>query len=391
MMIWPLIILISGITFAALIFSARRNSSQEPGEGTEPPEDFVDDDIQKTEEHFKLQLAGIEADLKVGKLNEIDAENAKAELARELLHHRALLKNAVKAVEKPWTGIALVGASVLTIGVAIGFYLILGTPDDTVLVRVGDMQAQAQAQVEMGEEFEAALAKVETQMRIDPEDVQGWQVLAPAYIRAGRFDDAVNAYRKIVELAPLTADTQTDLAEALLMSGQEEDLNEVMSLLGAAVNMDPTHARSRFYLAAEATRSADWDTAIKHWEELLALGDGTEPWYDTAQSGLAIARARGETPQPLTTPPVTSQPPVLADPEQADLIRSMVAGLDERLNSEGGTVEEWTRLVRSYIVMGDIEAAQKNYDSALVAYPAKEARQELDAVAREAGLKIPAE
>ncbi|MCF6303112.1 MAG: c-type cytochrome biogenesis protein CcmI [Devosiaceae bacterium] len=385
MNIWFLIILMSGITFVALIFSARKISPQNSGDGEESDQGVLDDEVLKTEEHFKLQLDGIEADLKVGKLNEVDAENAKAELARELLHHRALLKNAVKTTEKPWTGFALVGTSVLTIGVAIGFYFMLGTPDDSILMRVGDLQ---QTQVETSEEFESALAQVEAQMLIDPEDVQGWRVLAPAYIRSGRIEDAVNAYRKILELAPLTPDTQTDLAEALLMLGQEQDIGEVMSLLNAAVSIDPAHARSRFYLAAESTRLADWDIAIGHWQALLDMGDGTEPWYATAQSGMAIAQARGETPQPLTPPPVTAQPPALSDPDQAALIRSMVAGLDERLNSEGGSVEEWTRLVRSYTVMGDTEAAQRNYDNAVAAYPQKETRQELDAIAAGAGLTV---
>jgi cytochrome c-type biogenesis protein CcmH len=39
------------------------------------------------------------------------------------------------------------------------------------------------------------------------------------------------------------------------------------------------------------------------------------------------------------------------------MIRGMVAGLAERLATEGGTPEEWARLIRAYGVLGDLDKA----------------------------------
>ena len=65
----------------------------------------------------------------------------------------------------------------------------------------------------------------------------------------------------------------------------------------------------------------------------------------------------------------------------------MVNGLADRLNKQGGSLDEWTRLVRSEVVLGDLAKAQAAYDSARKAYPDAGARQDLDALAAQAGLK----
>ena len=369
MFFWLLLILLSTIAFVALIFSGRKQDVFEQS----------NDDLEKTHSHFKLQLAGIDTDEKSGRLAPKEAEAARAELARELVRHRQTLAQIEKTIEKKWLSTVLVLTSVLVIASAVGVYFKLGTPDPSVLVPINQVAQLTPEQREEQENFARLLEQVEAQMLVDPSDVNGWRVLAPAYIRAGRYQDGVNAYRQILDLTPPTADAQTDLAEALLLENGEEASDEVMSLLASAAQSDPTHARSRFYLAAEATREGQWDEAVVVWNELLDLANGDEPWITTAQNGLAMAMARGVPPQP-------TQPPVLADPEQAELITSMVAGLDERLNEEGGSVAEWTRLVQSYIVLGDLEKAQQNYQNAVTAFPDAADRVELDALAAQSNI-----
>jgi cytochrome c-type biogenesis protein CcmH len=45
--------------------------------------------------------------------------------------------------------------------------------------------------------------------------------------------------------------------------------------------------------------------------------------------------------------------------ERQDMIAGMVEGLANRLESEGGTSEEWARLIRALSVLGEIKRAQK--------------------------------
>ncbi len=326
------------------------------------------------EDHFKVQLAEIEADVKSGRLGNEEAEAARAELARELMHHRA--KAADPASSDRWVGTGLALASLSTVGLAVLIYAFLGAPD----------QPTAPMAMRIAEEgnpisFSQAITSVEKQLLLTPDDIEGWRVLAPAYMRARRYSDAANAYQRILELTPPTADALTDLAQAMLFENQGIASPQAIEVLEQAVEMDPTHPRSRFFLAGDATRREDWDNAINQWNELISLANGDEPWIDVAKNGLSVAMARGELPAEETA----SQPSVLEDPAQAELIRSMVTGLAERLEQDGGSVAEWTRLVRSYLVLGETENARMAYDKALLANPDAEGRAELDALALEAG------
>jgi cytochrome c-type biogenesis protein CcmH len=76
------------------------------------------------------------------------------------------------------------------------------------------------------------------------------------------------------------------------------------------------------------------------------------------------------------------------DDSQQQMIKGMVDGLSARLYADGGTIEEWTQLVRSLIVLNDIAGAQKAYDKAKLAYPAAFDRADLDSVAASAGLEL---
>ena len=54
----------------------------------------------------------------------------------------------------------------------------------------------------------------------------------------------------------------------------------------------------------------------------------------------------------------------LPDEERARMIENMVAGLAERLESEGGERGEWERLIRSYWVLGRKKAARDALEAA---------------------------
>ncbi len=376
MSLWIFITLLSAITLLALFFSARNK-------GEEDSEKPV---LSETEEHFKLQLADIGASFTAGKLSETDAQVARAELAREIVQHRATLPEGVSKIQdtgQKWIGWLLAVTSIASIGLALVIYLNLGSPDQTPFTPAQPSPVTAQQEI-VTEDFRIALERVEQQMVVDPGDIRGWQVLAPAYMRLQRFDEAVVAYRNILELAPPTADAQTDLAEALLMASEGTASPEIMQLLQEAAQADETHARSRFYLAAEATRIEQWDEAVAHWQELLALGTGQEQWIEIAQNGLAVAMARGgPIPDQASGNDLGNTDTAAAD--RSELIRSMVQGLDERLSAEGGSIEEWTRLVRSFLVLGETDKAVSAYTTAVIAYPDVATRVELETIAQQAG------
>ena len=190
---------------------------------------------------------------------------------------------------------------------------------------------------------------------------------------ASGFAEAANAYRRVIALSGPTADLQTSLAEALLLGAGDAGSPEAIALLQEAAASDKTHPLSRLYLGAELTRNGRYPEAITAWQEAIALAKGDEPWLAAAHQGLAVAQNDGVDPNAQ---------------QQSDMIGDMVGGLATRLAAEGGTIEEWTQLVRAYLVLGDTTKAQAALDDAVAAYPLTADRGPLDTLALGAGLTI---
>jgi cytochrome c-type biogenesis protein CcmH len=311
--------------------------------------------------HLRLQLKEIESDTALGRLGPAEAVAAKGELARELMRLKTTEKQATDTGSR--RGI-VAGAAVATALLAFGVYGALGRPD---LPAQPLTERKDVPPPEMT--LDDAIARIEIQLKATPDDLRGWTVVAPAYMQMGRFADAANALRKVIELDGPTADRETDLGEALMMANNGDATGEPLALFRSAANRDATHVRSRYYLASEATRAGDFAAAKTEWEALLKLGKGDESWVADAQAGLAAAEAG-----------LGGDMPANAD------IAGMVEGLSTRLMQAGGTIEEWTRLVRSRLVLGQTEMAQQAYDAARKAYPQAGDRAELDVLAADNGL-----
>ena len=328
-----------------------------------------------TQEHFRAQLRAIDTDAVAGRLGAAEATAAKGELAREVLK----LKAQAPETATPGSTALVWGAVALVAVLAVGTYAYLGRPDLPAQPLASRTTEAAAASIDL----DSAIKTIETRLADNPNDLKGWQVIAPAYMQFGRYTDAVNALRKVNTLMTPTADSETDLGEALMMANGGSVAGEPLDLFRKAAAIDPTHIRSRFYIAGEETRTGDYSGAIRDWNALLATAKGDEPWVVTARNGLAFAQSGGKGPAAssapddalnATTPPDTTQ------------IAAMVDGLAARLKAQGGTIEEWTQLVRSRLVQGRTSDAQAAYDAARKAYPQAVDRDELDALALSSGL-----
>jgi cytochrome c-type biogenesis protein CcmH len=354
MLFWLLALAVTAIACAALYYAGtgRRVNAVAPAE--EPAEVA----------HLKLQLKEIESDAALGRLQPAEAVAAKAELAREVLRVKREAGVAAKG-EVPrrlLAGIAVAATAALSFGV----YAALGRPD----VPAAPLEARADIPPK-DLTLKKAVARIEAQLQKAPGDVRGWTVIAPAYMQMGRFADAANALRKLIALDGPTADRETDLGEALMLAAGGSAEGEPLKLFESAAARDPAHVRSRYYIAGEAMQRGDFEAAKADWQALIALGKGDESWLPNAQAGLEAAEAalRGEVALPDST-----------------AVAAMVEGLAARLNEQGGSIEEWTRLVRSRLVQGQREQAQQAYDAARKAYPDAAARTELDVLAADNGL-----
>ncbi len=125
---------------------------------------------------------------------------------------------------------------------------------------------------------------------IDPGYAAAWNNLGLLLHRMGRYDEAREAYT-----AALRADAR--LAEAAYNLGSlDEDCGDTEQAIARyrhALELQPDYADAHFNLAAALARSGRNEEAARHWERYLELDSGS-PWARIARAHLELAPPEGE-------------------------------------------------------------------------------------------------
>lgn len=315
---------------------------------------------------YQDQLAEIGRDRAAGLIGEPEAESARVEISRRLL---AAADAEAPAATAPASSalwrrrVAALAAIVVVPAVALGFYLRLGSPD------VPDQPAFARINgVPGGQSIESLVSQVEAHLASNPNDGAGWEVLAPVYLRMGRTDDAVAAWRKAIALNGDTPARESAFGEALVAAANGVVTDEAKQTFQKAVDGDPHDAKAGYYLGLADEQDGNSAAAVGKWRALLAQAPPDAPWAGFVRAALArvTAASNAETgPKASPTVPKTgptandvSAADAMSEPQRTEMIRGMVQQLAARLHADGNDVEGWLRLVRSYAVLGERDKAK---------------------------------
>lgn len=308
---------------------------------------------------FKDQLTEIDRDLKRGVLNERDAESARAEISRRLIeaNGKAKIDSGSKASGEKRTlfrNAALVFSSACVPAMAIAMYVNIGNPN----LADQPLQARLASQQQNGDDTKILdlVERVETHLSGNPDDSDGWEVVAPVYQRLGRYDDAVRAFENLVRLRGESEDRLSNLGEAIVLSQEGVVTQRAETLFKRAATLDETAVRPRFFLALGLNQESKFREAVSAWEELLEDATPEAAWARGALDQLNMARNE------LGLPPAEPDNQAaaimsLSQQEQQEMISVMVAGLAERLEEAPENLPDWQRLIRSYAVLGQPDQA----------------------------------
>ena len=327
---------------------------------------------------YQAELADIERDVKRGLMTEADAQAAKAEAARRLL-----AATAVEPAQAGPRGVKVASLAVILIVpiLTVGLYLRLGAPD------YEDMPLQARLQAQPANmDMAAALARIEGHLAQEPDDARGWEIMAQVYTRLERPGDAAKAYRNLIRLRGASPDLLAAYGQALVFADQGKVSAEAQAVFEKVLSLEPDRMEPRFYLALAAEQKGDTDKALEGDGKLLADAPPDAPFAPMVRE--RIARLGGEAPaQSAPAPSPGAAIAAMAPAERENVIRGMVEGLAARLAANGGTLDEWSRLVRAYTVLKEPEKARAALAEARKALGANaSALEALQALAGELGL-----
>ncbi|WP_283780810.1 tetratricopeptide repeat protein [Ralstonia sp. 25mfcol4.1] len=108
-------------------------------------------------------------------------------------------------------------------------------------------------------------------LKAQPQDAEGWAMLARSYTVLERFDDAAAAYAKAVALAPDVAALRADYADVLASLDGGSLKGAAMTQIRAALSADPDDPKSLALAASAASERGDTAAAIDYWQHLYRL------------------------------------------------------------------------------------------------------------------------
>jgi cytochrome c-type biogenesis protein CcmH len=307
---------------------------------------------------YKDQLEEIDRDQGFGLIAPAEADAARLEVSRRLLAADGAARRRKAAADAtPGRRKAVAaGALVLMPACALAIYLALGSPD-----LPGQPLASRVAQAHGGDQsIEQMFARVEQHLAEHPEDGKGWEVVAPIYMRLGRYDDAVKARRNAVRLLGATAERWSDLGEAMVAMENGVVTDGAKEAFDNALKIDAKDVTSRFYSGLAAEQDGRKDDAARIWKALAADAPPGAEWLGSVQR--ALARVETAATGPGVSDQAANQAPQV--PPQSDQVRGMVERLAARLQQDGSDVDGWLQLVRSYTVLKDADKARAASDDA---------------------------
>jgi cytochrome c-type biogenesis protein CcmH len=332
---------------------------------------------------YRDQLDEIDRDRASGRLPMAEAEAARTEIARRLLAANAAARGTV--TQRPtvaWRRRAamLVALVALPLGAA-GLYLALGSPS-----LPGEPLAAREAAPTDKRSIGQLVAEVERHLASHPDDGRGWEVVAPVYMRLGRFDDAVKARRNILRLSGESAARQSDLGEALVAAADGVVTAEAKSAFDRSLALDAKDVRARYFLGLAAEQDGRREDAVKRWQGLLADAPEDAGWRGLVEQSIVRASAPSASGAGPSAQDAAAAEGLPANQRNA-MIRGMVERLAERLEKEGGDVDDWIKLIRAYGVLGESDKAKATVVSARKALAGDEDKmRRVDEFAKTLGL-----
>jgi cytochrome c-type biogenesis protein CcmH len=360
---------------------------------------------------YRDQLTEVDRDLARAVLTPAEAERVRTEVSRRLLDAD---RARAKAPLLGGKGSAL--PAMLAIGLASLAGLItydrLGVPgysdlplsarlamsEQNYKTRPSQAEAEAAAPPPQKIEVDAQFTDLMTQLRAAvakrPDDPQGLALLAKNEAVLGDYIAARKAYQHLVEVkgAQASANDHLGLAQTMIIAAGGFVSPEAEAQLIATLEKEPTNGLARYFSGLMFAQVGRFDRAFELWEPLLREGPADAPWMEPIRAGLQDVADRAGIKYQLPDAKGPNADDVanaatMTPAERQDMIKGMVGGLETRLMTDGGPLEDWLKLMNALSVLGDKPRAKAAYDAAAQRFASDTAAMaKIESAASDAGI-----
>lgn len=212
------------------------------------------------------QLAQLDLDHAEGRIGADQLNDAQRDIEKRLLlEERAIAADQAPTIAKPKR--VLLPALIIGLGVpvcTVALYLWIGNPVAT------DPLAQTPQPAMTQRDIENMVDQLAKRLEQDPNNPQGWQMLARSYAAMQRFPEAKNAYAKALALSPDNAQLTVDYADFLAYQNQSAK-GEPLRLILRALELDPKNIKALALAGTAYYEEGQFAKAEQYWSRGLKL------------------------------------------------------------------------------------------------------------------------
>jgi cytochrome c-type biogenesis protein CcmH len=276
---------------------------------------------------FRDQLAELDADLAAGSIDGEQWEVARGDLQRGLLEAVDVPSADAPAPAKRSKAAAIAVAVAVPL-ISISLYLGLGNRQGLELAKENASQGAPHQLTR--EQIDTMAARLAQRLESNPDDGEGWIMLARTYGTLGRFAEAAGAYAKAEAKFPQDAQLLADYADILAMAQGQSLQGKPEALVRRALQLDGNNLKALALAGTVEFEKSEFAKAIEYWTRMLPLLPADSDMGNSVRSSIQEAQ------QKQGGMPKSSAP--IAQDQQQGAPKSSTASAEVKAKSVSGTV-----------------------------------------------------
>ena len=263
--------------------------SQLGADASHQAQENADDPVQANAAVYKDQIHDLEKEYVLGNLSSEELQIAKDELARRLLDDvgdtAQITKSTPQAWRAPW--IWVMGFVFLVPVAASVMYAVMGQP---LALNPAALQAEAEQGSDISPEKMTEMATaLMRRLQDEPNQIDGWIMLARVQRAREHFDESDEAFRKALALSK-DDNLAIEHAEVLAQKNQGNFAGQPWAIIQRVLTADPQHLNALLLAGSASYSELNYRSALRFWERAREVVEPASP--DAPELDRAIAQTR---------------------------------------------------------------------------------------------------
>jgi len=216
---------------------------------------------------YHEHLALLEHDLAEGSIEQESYIQLKAELDKTLLQDaNSSQPREVAPTTRSWIWPACIAFSIVSLSLysymKLGAYQVLNAP-----TAINENDEHGQLTPEQMLAFR--LQQLQSEVKDNPTNSQAWFSLGQTYISVGEFDNAIEAFDRVMSQQGEHAELLGPKAQAMYYKNNQRINADIQAVIDKALGLDSLDASTNILLGMDSFSNRDFAKAVQYWEVVL--------------------------------------------------------------------------------------------------------------------------